>query len=65
MAGRGAHAERAPVSDVGVGAQLGHANANVTRAIYAHVFDRTAAHERGRQAFESVEVGALIIGRAV
>ena len=42
----------AGISDVEVAAQLGHSSANVTRALYAHVFDRSAAHERIRNAFD-------------
>lgn len=42
------------ISDVDVAAMLGHANANVTRAIYAHVFDRSAAHDQIREAMKGV-----------
>lgn len=41
------------IPDVAVAAQLGHANANVTRAIYAHKFGNTA-HDRVREAFGMV-----------
>ena len=44
------------ISDVEVAAQLGHSSANVTRAIYAHVFDGAAAHQRVRNAFGSIEL---------
>ena len=44
------------ISDVEVAAQLGHSSANVTRAIYAHVFDGAAAHQHVRNAFGSIEL---------
>ena len=44
------------ISDVEVAAQLGHSSANVTRAIYAHVFDGSAAHQRVRNAFGLIEL---------
>ncbi len=43
----------AGVTDVAVAAQLGHANANVTRAIYAHKFG-DAARDRVLHAFSSI-----------
>jgi integrase len=46
-------------SDVFVAGQLGHANANITRSIYGHLFDQTEHAERMRADLEAAYGNAL------
>ena len=40
------------LSPVEAAAQLGHANSSVTLQVYSHMFDRSSAHDRVREALD-------------